>query len=625
MMALLVVAALASPRPNEVAATPVPRATPALIATPAPAGGTQLVLPPVPTLQTPPPTTDAQPAGDIVGVTGPFVGISLADAVGMGLSRNTDLAVSQSNRRIAAYRIVAAAGAYDLQFQIAPSYTFSQQPAVSSFNAGPNGTPLTTVTAGARVGVSGLTGSGGRIDASTSAQRIDNNLSLNSYDPYYETAFALSYSQPLARGRAIDEVRERIQLSKIDASVSSDEALLTASNTIDDVSVAYDNLVAAWKNVAIQEDALRQAKAQSESNGRLVRHGSAAPVDVVQSDQQVQEFQDAVFSAIQNVASLQNQLKALVLADPADPAWTANLVPTTPVGALPAEPKLDDVMVAALAHRPEIDRLRDDLRSQDVTIAYDRDQTKPQIDLKIGVTENGFAGAPLPASNNPFTSIFQEQITAINALIARSNATAGAGVAPLVPISASGLVVPLAPNSVGNIGTAYKSALAGQYPEYQIGATIAFPLRDRTARATYESAVEGRRQIVTRELGVIQRLQVETRNAVEGFRSARSRLIAATSARVAAQRVEESEIRKFRAGESTTYLVLQRQVFLANARGRELQAQTDAQNALVELDRVSGAILAKNGVDVRQLGTSPQGTVPDLLRKATTPADGAPK
>ncbi len=92
-----------------------------------------------------------------------------------------------------------------------------------------------------------------------------------------------------------------------------------------------------------------------------------------------------------------------------------------------------------------------------------------------------------------------------------------------------------------------------------------------------------------------------------------SRLIAASAARSAAEQVAASEQRKFRAGQSTTFLVLQRQVELANQRGRELQAQSDVQKAVVELDRVTGNILAKNNVDVKTLGAGPLGSTPDLL------------
>ncbi|GAC1615311.1 MAG: hypothetical protein NVS4B5_04890 [Vulcanimicrobiaceae bacterium] len=569
-----------------------PTAVPSPIATARPNliidRGSGLVLPPVPAIEpgfrgNPQPL----PTGDIAGTDGPFVGLALDAAIGMALARNPNLAVSQSERRVAAYRIEAAQGAYDVRLQIAPSYAAASTPAVSSFQSGPNGAPVRGATLGGTAGVAGLTGSGGRYQATTSAARVSSDSSLNSYDPYYTTSLGIALVQPLARGRAIDDTRRAIALAKIDANLSDDAALLTASNTLDATLVAYYDLVAAWKNVAIQEDALRQARAQARSNARLVRGGAAAPVDVIESDTQVNEFQENVYAAIANVASQQNTLKSLIVGDPADPIWTANLVPTSPISTLVSEPKLGDVLAAALRMRPEIARLREDMRAQDVDIAFASDQRKPQIDLNVGVTENGFAGAATPATNNPFV--------------------AGMG-APLIPIPAGG-VAPLFPGSVGGLGASYKSLVTGQYPQFSVGATIGLPLRNRTANANYAAELERRRSLLAQEVGLVQRFQLEARNGVQNYRSARARLSAASAARTAAESVAASESRKFRAGQSTTFLVLQRQVAVANQRGRELRAQTDVQKALVELDRVSGAILTNNNVDVRTIGRAPLGRV----------------
>jgi hypothetical protein len=48
---------------------------------------------------------------------------------------------------------------------------------------------------------------------------------------------------------------------------------------------------------------------------------------------------------------------------------------------------------------------------------------------------------------------------------------------------------------------------------------------------------------------------------------------------------------------------LQRQVELAQARGAELEAQTDLNKAVVELQRVEGTILTDNGVNLKRLGS----------------------
>jgi len=606
---VLVLAMSPTPAPT-LAPAPIPTAIPSAVATPQ--DTKSLVLPPVPAIAPVFRATEIPlPPGNIVGVDEPFVGISLDDAVAMALLRNTDLAISQSNRRIAAYQIVAAQGAYDVHFQLQPVYDVSTQAAVSSFQSGPGGGPITQVTAGAQGAFSGNTMSGGTYKLFSSANRIDNNSSFNSYDPFYQTSVGFQFTQPLARNSSIDANRRQLRISKIARDLSNDDALLTASNTLDSVLVAYYNLLSAWKNVSIQEDSLRSAKAQEESNTRLVKHGAAAPVDVAESDTQVQIFQDAVYSAIANVASLQNQLKVLLLSNPADPLWTANLVPTSPISTLVAEPAPADLVLAALKNRPEVGQLRENIREEDVNVAYQRDQKRPQIDLNLGVTENGFAGAPQSLAGTPLFSVLGQEITDINALIARSNALNPGS--PLMPINAAALFAGPFPGTVGGLGTSYGSAFGGKYPEYTLSATIAFPIRNRTAEANYAVELERRQQLQTQEVGLIQRLQVEARNAVQAYRSARSRLVAATAARQAAEIVAASELRKFKAGASTTFLVLQRQITLANERGSELQAQTDLQKSLVELDRVAGTILASNHVDVVTLGTAPQGLVPNLL------------
>jgi outer membrane protein TolC len=603
------------------AVSPIPSASPDVIATPQSTSG--LVLPPVPAIAPGfrEPTVEL-PSGDIVGNQAPFVGLSVEDAISMALARNTDLIVSQSNRRIAGFQIVAAKGAYDLQFQIQPAYSSAQSPSISPFQAGPNGYSVTQSSLGASASLGAKLPSGGSVSLGTSAQRVDNNGLYNSYNPYYQTALALNLGLPLARGRGIDETRREIALASINGALSNDQAQLSASNTLSTVLDAYYNLVAAWRNVAIQEDALLQAKAQSESNARLVKAGQAAPVDVVESDTQVQVFQDDVYSGIQNVASLQNQLKTLILSDPANPIWTANLVPTSPVTDVPPEPSLDDVVAAALRNRPEIAQLREQTRSADVNVAFAKNQTLPQLDLNLGVTENGFAGQANSIANTPLFSALGGTFSSVNALIGRVN-TLTPGLPPLVPLNASGLNPTLVPFTLGGIGQSYANALAGRFPSYTISATIGLPLRNSSAIANYQASLEQRKQIATDEVALIQRLQAESRNALQGYRSARSRLIAASAARLAAEKVAASELRKFRAGQSTTFLVLQRQISLANDRGLELQAQTDLQKAAVELDRVTGNILQRYNFDLKTLGNANLGATPDLL-KASPASSAAP-
>jgi HAE1 family hydrophobic/amphiphilic exporter-1 len=619
--------------------TYVPNAPPAQARTPLPAPttpttmhggnpGAGLPAPPVPFVLPVVPViapgfsspVNALPSGDLVGVQQqPFVGLALRDAIAMALQRNTDLAIAQSNRRIANYQIVAAEGAYDVRFQLVPSYSHSVSPAISSFQSGPGGGPVTQDTAGVTAALQGQTQNGGQYRIGAVGTRVTSNSTINSYDPFYQTALQLSVSQPLGRGRGIDQPRLQLQLARTNALIQNDVALTQASNVVIQVSNAYYDLVAAWRNVAIQEEGLRNAQAQSASNARLAARGVVAPTDIVEANTQVNVFQDNVFSALQNVQRLQTQIKSLILANPADPVWFANLVPTTAIAQIPQEPTLDALINSAIANRPEIALLRSQRANANSNLSFAREQLRPQIDLGLGYTANGFAGNPVPPSTNPIFGVFGAQTAAINALIARSNAQ-NPGSPPITPLTGVGFGSG-PPYQNGGLGQSITTVFDNRFPTYTAQLTYQIPLGNRTAKADYGIAQEQARQVALQETAVLQRIRGESVNAIQGLREAQYRVVAARSAREAAQRVLLGEQRRFQAGTSTTFLILQRQLDVANQQLRELQAQTDLDKAIVELNRVSGGIFAQNGIDTSALGgTSLDATTPttSVLPPAST-------
>ncbi len=592
---------------------PAPQVTPQFLPQPsaAPQGAPRLPPPPqpqyLPRVPNVAPGYIAPPVRvpnvELVGVAQePFVGLRLSDAVAMALTRNNDLAVAQSNRRIAGYQIVAARGAFDVRFMVQPSYTYSAQAPENAFFAGPNFGPIVQQQFGVSTGINGITQGGQQYSVTASGSRINNNTTINTFNPTYPTALGFNLTQPLARGAVENEPRRALQLATANARGSTAQALLSASNVIANVEDAYWDLVAAWRDVAIQEEALREARAQAQSNARLAREGVSAPIDLLQSNTQVNVFQDNVFSALQNVARLQNQLKQLILSDPSDQIWLANLVPMSPVLQLPPEPTLADVVARALANRPEIDQLRAARESADVNLAFAREQLKPQFDLQLGYTSNGFAGQEIPVQNIPFLESQIQQTITINELVAFVNKQ-------LPPNKQIPFIVPQnqTPPSylVGGLSQSLNNLVNARFPMYQAGVQYSIPFGNNTAKANYAIAQEQIRQTQFNEAALIQRIAAESRNALQAYRSARYRLIAARSARQASEKVLASEMRRFRAGVSTTYFVLQRQLDLANNRGRELQAQTDLNKAVVELQRVTGSILRDNNIDATTIGAAP--------------------
>ncbi len=404
-----------------------------------------------------------------------------------------------------------------------------------------------------------------------------NNLIINTFNPYYQATLNLSVTQPLLKNAGMNDVKHQLKLAMIGADSDAAQALVDASNTLAQVENAYWDLVAAWRNVAIQEDALNEAVVQQRSVTRLAKRGAAAPITAVETQTQVANFQSQVFSALQAVSELQTQLKSLIVAGPDDPMWSANLVPSSPVRELPSPGDLAAVVALAENERPEVRQVIDQRRVANLDMSYAKNQALPQADVVVQYFSNGFAGLLAPVPN------FEAAGCALP--------TNG----PLCPTPP--------PQSQGNATKAFHNLWTGAYPEFNIAFVVNIPLENNVARGLKQIASQEQDQAEIQRAGLDQRIESEARDALQTYQSALSRLASASRARFAAEAVYASEVRKFHNGESTTYLVLQRQVELAQARGQELQAQSDLNKAVVELQRVEGTILTDNGVNVQTLGS----------------------
>ena len=543
---------------------------------------------------------DVEPSDPgIVGVTrNPFVGISLQDAIGMALVKNNNLAVSASNVRIARYRIVQAKANFDVHLQVQPSSSFYVQPPENLFFAGPGvggygytcnplglGTPHPCSTTGPgyiiqhqysfESGINGQGMAGTQYSASISQVRTYNNLIVNSFNPYYQAILNLSVTQPLLKNAGMNAAKRQLKMAVIDADSNAAQALVDASNTLAQVEDAYWDLVAGWRNVAIQEEALKEAIEQQRLAVRTATRGAVAPITAVEAQTQVANFQSQAYSALQNVSQLQTQLKNLIAADSADPIWAANLVPSSPVQELPSAGDLPVVLGVAERTRPEVRQINDQRRVADLDLAYAHNQALPQADLVVQYLSNGFAGRLQPLPN------FE---------------TNACGFLP------NGCPTP-PPQTQGNMTQAFHNMWTSAYPEFNIAVIFNIPLENNTARGLKQTALQEEDQATIARQALDQRFEDEARNALQSYQSALSRLQSAGQARAAAESVYASELRRYRNNASTTFLVLQRQVELEQARGQELHAQTDLNKAVVELQRFEGTILTDNGVTVQKLGT----------------------
>jgi HAE1 family hydrophobic/amphiphilic exporter-1 len=195
------------------------------------------------------------------------------------------------------------------------------------------------------------------------------------------------------------------------------------------------------------------------------------------------------------------------------------------------------------------------------------------------------------AGSNPFSASSELTRLKINEIIASLPAS---GIQPLPTPAAQAFPE----NLIGGYGQSLANLGANRYSNFRVGVQVNLPLKNRTAQANLgRSLVEGQR-IDTQREQLEQLIQVDVRNVLQQVRTAQSRLRAAAAARSASEQQYMSEQRRFDAGQSTLFLVLERQTALTTARGNELRAQTDLNKAIAELQRATGNSLQANNVVV---------------------------
>jgi outer membrane protein len=479
---------------------------------------------------------------------------TLRDAVLAALENNPDIEIERTNVRQAGFDLLSAQGAYDPISTQGFSYRATTQPNTRPFS-GADSSSLTSKNLQFNFGHQGLIyNTGGNYQLSFNNTRSSSNFSL--FTAQYDPQLSFSITQPLFRNFKIDPNRRQIQISRKRLDLSDAVFRQRAIEIISRVQQAYWDLAFAIKDEEIQRDAVRLAETQLSNNKRQVEVGTLAPIDVVSAATQLESRRQQVFAAMNSVAQAENALKNLTLGQANADLWNAQITPVESFDVKPVVLPLEDAQKLAVENRPELRQfaLTKDINKTDIDFL--RNQIKPQIDLVGGYTTFGTGGNPR---------------------------TVGA----------------VADDFIGGYGTGLRNLFSNDFRQWSVGVNITIPWRNRTAKANLGRAVEEEKKIEWQTRRQLQNIEVEVRNAVQSVETAKMRIDASKAAREYAQQQLDGEEKKFAAGLSTTFFILQRQNELAVARGSELRALADYNKAVAELQRVISTTLSSNSVEIK--------------------------
>jgi outer membrane protein len=526
-----------------------------------------------------------------VGVqTAEPISLTLNDAIRKALESNNDIEVSRDDVRFQETQVRSLRGLYDPVFTVNPTYNRNSSTgsaATNDFSVSSDFTQSIKHSGGNYTVFFNNT----RTENAFSQAQVSNGSISGGSSAIFLSSTGFRYTQPLLRNLAIDNTRRNLKIARRRLEQTDADFRRTTIETIARVQNAYWDLVFALRdqqnrsaNLDLSRENLRQIEAR-------IAAGASAPLARAEVATELATRQSDLLLATQQVSIAENVLKQLLLKDATSAEWTQSYVPTDRPAFSLDTVSLDNAIKDAMDNRYELQRLKLARDINKIDIDYFRNQTRPQIDLNTQFSLDGLAqgGASTDSSLIP-QFIGNEEILRqrLNLLLPPADQIPN----PNVEIAGT-------PNFLaGGFNRSLANLLRGDAPNYSVGLTISFPLRNRTAKANLAGAKVTENQLLTQTRIQEQVVIVEVRNAVQAVETSRQRVLAARSARENAEIQLEGERRLFDSGRSTTFLLFQRENALTNARNLEIRAETDYNKALADLQKATSTTFELNNIQV---------------------------
>lgn len=525
-----------------------------------------------------------------VGVqTSATLPLTLNEAIRRALENNNAIEVARDDVRFQETQLRSQLGIYDPVFTVSPTLTR-------------NSTTGSRATNDFRLNsdVSGLVRRGGgnyrvffdnvRTENSFSQQQLSSGNTATG-GALYSSGIGVGYTQPLLRDFRIDNTRRQIKIQRRFLQQTDADFRRQTIDVIAQVQRGYWDLVFALRdqqnrvaNLNLARENLRQVEAKIEA-------GSSAPLERAEVATELANREGEVLQSTQQVTVAENNLKTLLLRDISAPEWNSSLVPTDRPVYSDESIALDDAIKDAVENRPELQRLKLAREINSINIDYFKNQTKPQLDLNTTFSLNGFSQGI--QNNSEFTV---PQFTGNDEILRLKLNTL---LPPNMQIDNPLIVVPASPSFlVGGFNRSFLNLFRSDAPNYTVGVTISFPLRNRTARANLAGARVQEEQLSAQTRAQEQTIIADVRNAVQAVETARQRVLVARRARANAEIQLEGERKKYEVGFSSTFLLFQRENALANARNAEIRAETDFNKSLADLQRATSTTFRANNIEV---------------------------
>jgi outer membrane protein len=392
---------------------------------------------------------------------------------------------------------------------------------------------------------------GGQYQVLFNNGRTTTNNIFTSFDPQLTSNISATYTQPLLRNFKIDGTRQQLLVSQKNYEISQTQLQQSIAQTTRNVRNAFYDLLYAIGNLAVQRQSLQLSQQSLKDNRARVEIGTMAPLDIVQAEAEVATREEAVIVAEAAIERQQDFIRALIFGPKAPEMWNTRIEPTETYTFTPMAVDMDGAVKNALSQRTDLTVARKNLESNDINIRYFDNQSMPDLNASVNYGAQAIGGVGLVRGPS-------------------------SGLTP-------GPIIGQVERSYWNtLGTVF----SGDFPGWTFSLDLAYPIGKSNNEANLARAkiqrLQQERQIASLELSVT----AQVRDAARNVQTNAKRVDATRSSRVLAERRLEAEEKKYQAGMTQNFFVLQAQRDLNVARNNELLALVEYAKSVVNYGAV---------------------------------------
>jgi len=485
--------------------------------------------------------------------------MTLRECIAGALANNLDLAIEAFNPDINEEALAATREKYLPQFNLVYNTFDQNQPGTW----GVEGTSVLTKSDSYTLSLSERIATGTTASLSFSSGRSDTSRAFTVINPSFNSSFSLNLTQPLLRGfgpkiNRIDTLQAENQRD-ISISALKSKVILT----VYDVEEAYWSLYSALENRKVQEESCEQSRALLRKNQEAVRIGTKSALDILNSEAEVAQYEDALVQAQQIVEQSEARLKRL-LNLPADaPASRRALVPADKPTIEKRDVGFEEALRIALEQRPEMTQSEKELENYDDSLSYYRNDLLPQLDLTFSTWSPGQSGVKyLYDNNNPFTGSVIDRVE-------------------------------------GSRMDAFREALRRTYKNWSLKLNLSISFGNIFARSNLAKAKMEREQAAQRQEQQRQGIAYEISEAIKSLQNAGRKVESSKASRGLQEKRVAAETQRYQLGLAGSEWLLSYQRQLTNARTSEIRAMIDYKLAAARLEKAMGTTLRTRGLKFR--------------------------